>query len=423
MAKPMRLLSLLVFLALLGACTPSPLSDRWLPARPLGRDLSTFRPPRISEIEIPEADLVTAQPAKLVEPTGELRLADALSLALMHNPDLSAASYGVRMAEAREIQAGLLPNPEIGVMVERVGGQNELRGVRGAETSLRFSQLIELGDKRTRRIDLARADQRLAAWDYESTRLMLFAQTTKRFVDVLAAQERVTLAQENFKLAEQTLSIIADRVKQGVAAPVERDKATVRLSTERIVLARAQRQLESARHQLAATWGSSTPRFSSVNGELDKPLMLPTLEALSIAASDHPRLARWDDEMVQRRAALELARAKGVPDLTAGAGVMHMNGMDEVVFMGQVMIPLPLFDRNQGAVLEAVYASKAERPNCSARVARVGLPRNKRLTGRIPHPPDRNAPCREGFTRRGPGRLSQREGDVPRRARCAADVR
>ncbi|MEX2216875.1 MAG: TolC family protein [Phycisphaeraceae bacterium] len=360
---------LILCLASLAGCTPSPLSDSWLPPRALGRDIGTFKPPRLSEMNVPAEEAIAAnQPRTLVEPTGELRLGDALTLALLHNPDLATVAYDVRASEARRIQAGLPPNPSIGIMLNQFGGQDELRGFRGAETSLRFSQLIETAGKLTRRVELARADQRLAAWDYETKRLALFAQATQRFVEVLAAQERVALARESLTLAEQTLTIIDDRVKQGVAAPVDRDKAKVRFSTERIALARAGRSLASSKHQLAATWGSASPKFASVIGDLTPSPALPSLESLASAAGDHPDIARWDDEITQRRAALALARAKRIPDVTASAGVMRMNDVDETVFLAELMIPLPLFDRNQGGILEAVYSlGKAKQQQAAAK--------------------------------------------------------
>jgi hypothetical protein len=42
-----------------------------------------------------------------------LTLARALALTLEHSPELSAFSWDIRSAEARIIQAKLIPNPEI----------------------------------------------------------------------------------------------------------------------------------------------------------------------------------------------------------------------------------------------------------------------------------------------------------------------
>ena len=62
------------------------------------------------------------------ELTGNITLRDAVAFALINNPKLRAFSLDIRSAEAQKLQAGLLPNPEIDVEVEEVGGTGE-RGV------------------------------------------------------------------------------------------------------------------------------------------------------------------------------------------------------------------------------------------------------------------------------------------------------
>ena len=47
------------------------------------------------------------------EPAEILNLEQALALALLRNPELTAFSYDVRAAEASILQARLLPNPEL----------------------------------------------------------------------------------------------------------------------------------------------------------------------------------------------------------------------------------------------------------------------------------------------------------------------
>ena len=57
--------------------------------------------------------------------------------------------------------------------------------------------------------------------------------------------------------------------------------------------------------------------------------------------------------MARHRANLELAEAAGIPDVTLSAGARHFNENDDNAFVFGVSIPLPIFDRNQGGILEA----------------------------------------------------------------------
>ena len=90
------------------------------------------------------------------EPRGVLSLRDVLRLALLRNPELSAFTYERRAAEARELQAGILPNPSFSAELENVAGTGSTtKDVRSAETTLQLSQFIELGGKRAKRLRLA----------------------------------------------------------------------------------------------------------------------------------------------------------------------------------------------------------------------------------------------------------------------------
>jgi outer membrane protein, heavy metal efflux system len=73
--------------------------------------------------------------------------------------------------------------------------------------------------------------------------------------------------------------------------------------------------------------------------------------------------------MAARRAQVEVARSKAVPDLTASGGVRYLNEVKEGTFVLGFSLPLPLFDRNQGGIQEA-YArlSKAELERRAAEV-------------------------------------------------------
>ena len=75
--------------------------------------------------------------------------------------------------------------------------------------------------------------------------------------------------------------------------------------------------------------------------------------------------------MSQRRAAIDLAKSEGVPDVEIGAGWRHFNETDDTAFIAEFSIPLPIFNRNQGGVLEARYnlaKAKQERRSAEVRV-------------------------------------------------------
>ena len=69
-----------------------------------------------------------------INPSGVITLQQALALGLMQNPELASFSWETRTAEARTLQAGLLPNPEISAEVENFGGPESLRDLMDRKT-------------------------------------------------------------------------------------------------------------------------------------------------------------------------------------------------------------------------------------------------------------------------------------------------
>jgi cobalt-zinc-cadmium efflux system outer membrane protein len=293
-----------------------------------------------------------AQPDEL---TGTVTLRDAVAYALVNNPKLKAFSLDIRAAEARKLQAGLLPNPQISVEVEEFGGTGDRAGFDTSETSIKIGQLIELADKRSKRTHLADIEKDLAELDFKSIRLDVMSEVAGAFIDVLAAQERLSLSKELVDLSEKAYSTVAERVRAGQDSPVEETKAKIALSNTRIEFERAGNKLVSARHQLAATWGSSNPAFEKVAGGFYDLTPVPSLEELAGLISRNPDIARWSAEKNKRRAALELEKAKATSDIKLNGGIQYFEEGDDSAFIMGLSIPFPLFDRNQGNIQQAMY--------------------------------------------------------------------
>ncbi len=299
---------------------------------------------------------VTDQPGKSNgDPTSAITLKQALALGLLQNPELAASFWEVRAAEARLIQEGLLPNPEIEASLENFGGSKDLSGFDGAETTIQIKQKIELGGKREKRKQVAALGKDIAHWDYESKRLDVVADISKSFWDVLAAQEKYAVAGEIKMVTEDAYNLVAERVKAGKAPPLEEIQSKVTVTKIRIEFEQTKRALETTRKKLAATWGSPRPVFEKVVADMDLLAPPPSLENSEAYLSQNPDLARWDTEMGKNRALVKLADAEGVPDLTAGAGTRYFSESNDVAFVMNLSVPIPLFNRNQGGIKEASF--------------------------------------------------------------------
>lgn len=368
-STPFSLLLVGFSLSAMTACAPSPFDFEPLEPRPLLRQLPRYSAPANPDQARREAEVVST--------TGDLALRSALAASLLRNPELQAAAWEPRLAEARRLQAGLSPNPDVGVELENFGGSGDLSGTNALETTLLLSQLIELGGKRSRRIEVADRAWTVSALDYETRRLEVVTETAARFVRVLQLQQQVEFAERARSLADESRRVIDRRVQAGDVSPIDEIKARLESESARIAADRLQRELDAARRELSAMWDESEPAFGTALGSLDEVMDLPSLGDLTDRVEAHPAVQRWVAETERRRAAVELERAQAIPDVTPGLGVRYIDEVDDGAFVASVSVPLPLFDRNQGSILaarllaaQAIDEGRASRRELATRLVR-----------------------------------------------------
>lgn len=332
----------------ISGCMDSTNKASRLAPQPSGQEVSVFK----SSERYPENVSGTYE---VVEPNEILTLRQALALTLMKNPELKAFSFETRAAEARELQAGLWPNPELGIGVEDVGGSGIRRGFDAAETTIELSQLIEFGNKSQKRRNVASLEKELAGWDYQAKRLEVLTNASKAYVELLALQQKTKLLAGLVEVSKQIFTTVTQRVEAGKDSPLEKTKASVALSGIKIEYEQALQELEKARKDVASFWDNSQPTFTQAQGQLEQVTEIPAMNVLQQKLLQNPQLARWEKEIARDKAVLELERAKTLSDITLGAGVKRFNETDDNAFVFGVSIPLPVSDRNQGGKMEAAF--------------------------------------------------------------------
>lgn len=288
-----------------------------------------------------------------LSPNENLTAAQAVELALEFNPRLKASAFDIGRAEARSAQATLLPNPEIEVEVEDFGGSGEFRGDTSLETTLAVSQLVQLGGKRRKRGEVAQRDIDLSKWSQDSARLDVANSAKRAVIETALAQDNLALRRGLLEIAEKVSGAIGERVKAGRVLPIEETRARIDQLSRNIERDRAELKLKSARKSLALVWGSDRPKFGLVEFRLDAISPPPEYDSLKSHLSANPDLARWTSEAKRRQASLELERSRRIPDITLTGGVRRFNETDDHSFVVGFSMPLPIFNRNQGAIREA----------------------------------------------------------------------
>lgn len=280
-----------------------------------------------------------------------LTLAAALSRVLDNNLELSLLGLEIQAAAARVLQAGLRPNPEISGEAENflsMGGNGLFRNT---ESSVQLSQRFELGGKRAARVRAMEKDQAVAGGMLELKRADLVAATSLAFAQVLAGQERLANQQELSRLAQQAHLIVVERVAAGKVSPVEQTRATVALASAKLEEEKQFGELTAAKDRLSALWGGTHLDFDRARGIYEIPDSVSQSARSCIDNAPDMKLA--DAAVDSRRSALELEQASRKPDLTISAGIRRFNLEDQSGWVAGASIPLPIFDKRQGAIAEA----------------------------------------------------------------------
>lgn len=281
----------------------------------------------------------------------ELTLREAMQLALQYNPDLAAFEKEIHALGGITLQAGLLPNPVFQFNHEDISSRAD--GPAARFSSIRISQLIEIGGKRSARTHAATLGQERAEQDYAIRRLDLIAQVANMFTNVLAGQERLQLALAGQELAQKVVDAATKRVQAGKAPPIEETRAKITFATANIELKQAQRDLIALRQQLVLFWGEQTPKFERVLGNLESFVVVPEFNLLEDRMRSNPLALSSLRNLEQRRALLKLEKARRIPDVTVNAGVRRYGRAHDTTALVGLSIPLPLFNRNQGNLLAA----------------------------------------------------------------------
>ncbi len=280
-----------------------------------------------------------------------LTLQDAIQLALQYNPELSVFAREIDALAGITIQAGLLPNPQLEMNAEDLSTSSNSPGARFA--SIRISQLIEIGGKRSARTNAASLGQARADQDYAARKLDLIAQVANNFTHVLTGQARLLLAEEGLGLAQKVVDTVIKRVQAGKAPPIEETRAKVALATANIALEQAKRDLTATRKQLALLWGHAIPKFQQALGDLESFVVIPSFDMLSERIDANPAMLSSKINLQQREALLVLEKAQRIPDVTLNAGIRRYAHPHDTTALVGFSIPLPLFNRNQGNLLAA----------------------------------------------------------------------
>jgi outer membrane protein, heavy metal efflux system len=283
-----------------------------------------------------------------------LGLRDAIIAALRDNPDLKGFAYSLRAQDARAEAAALRPAPEFSANLENFLGTGPNRGLSSAEASFALSQVIELGDKRNLRVDVARSGREALDIERRAAQMDVLAEVSRRFIDVVAKQQQLELARQTTDLARQTAEAVQRRVDAAKSPEAEIRRATVELKRAGIEQLHAEHQLTISRIKLAAMWGATEDTYGPAQADLFVLPAITDFQQLIGRLKLNPDFARFASEARLRDAELRLAQARRTPDIQLSFGVRRLQDTHDQALIAGFSMPLNSRSRAAPAISEAL---------------------------------------------------------------------
>lgn len=272
---------------------------------------------------------------------------DLLQQSQATSPRLLEAAASVRAVQGQAEQATAFPNPNLGVTVEDIGRKDG--GISQRQNTYSLSQPFEFGGKRGARIGVGQAElaaaqarQRQALADFGYDLVVAYATAE-------AAQARLTVLADDLARAREDLRAARALVDAGKEADLRAVQAQAAAATAEAELAGSRADLAEALARLTSLAGSPEP-FTEVPATL-------LSEGLGNAPADRSTAppsvaaAQADRDAAARRVRVERTRA--IPDVTVSVGARTYEDSSQTAVVVGVSAPLPLFDRNRGALKTA----------------------------------------------------------------------
>lgn len=296
-----------------------------------------------------------------------LTIDSAVAQAIRHNPALAAARLRIEEARGRLDGAGRRPNPEL----EWELSQN----VRSLEHGVGVAWMQKF--PRTARLALekavSRAELAAAAAEVSDAERRLAGEVRTAAVALLALEKERGLRQQQIVNSDELATFLTKRVQTGEAAAVDAAQVELeskQLSTQILMLNVEKETLLGTLRPLLGVSDAVT-----ITGTLTEPGELPAKGAALSARGDY-RAAQANAEAA--RQGVELAKANKWEDITVGATLSHdrtedaPDGLERDTTIGfKVNIPLPLYNKNEGKIREALATAKRTEKEITAVAAQA----------------------------------------------------
>jgi cobalt-zinc-cadmium efflux system outer membrane protein len=295
-----------------------------------------------------------AQPPEILPPVDAspgLTLAELEQMALAANPSIARAAAMIGAARGNWVQVGLLPNPSVGYEGQQLGsgGQAEQHGVL-------FSQEIVRGGKLELNRMVAQREIQILEQELAAQQMRVLTDVRVAFYQVLVADQQIELADNLIRISGEGSRAVDALFQAKEVGRADVLQAQLEVENARILSQNARNRREATWRNLAAVVGNPALASEPLVGDSTAPPMeVDFQQALARIHQASPEVAAAAARVDRARAVLRRACAEVVPNVNfEGLVNWQDNGIGGKPDGGvAVTMPLPIFNRNQGAIRRA----------------------------------------------------------------------
>jgi len=242
-----------------------------------------------------------------------------VEVVLARNLDLQAALHRIEQAraQARVAGAGLLP------VVDAGGGLSRDYRDSGNDASWQdfaiLSYELDLWGKNRSQAQAAQYRTEASRYDREALQLIVTADATVLYTRVLGFSERIRIAEDNLKNAEDVLRIIEARYREGSVSALEVSQQKVAVNNIRAALIVLVEQRSTTQNALAILLGQAPQRFDAPTANFSS-LRIPqaSLRLPATLLTSRPDVQSLEAGLLAANADIGVARAAFFPSLQLG---------------------------------------------------------------------------------------------------------
>ncbi len=315
----------------------------------------------------------------------KLSLRDAVDIGLKNNPAILRLQSEIDAADGRILQAGKIPNPELGVSWNEtptsfnIGEANEFQ--------VGIVQPIEFPTKRSARIGVAQSEKSIAELQLDHSKVLLAARIRNAYYKLLLGQVIVRSLEEQSGLLKDFQMLLTARLETGTSNYLDVVRSKVEFARTTIDITEAEREALSRTTELNLLLGrdGTTPLQLTDSLEIH-PVSLDPDSVLQHSVENSFILRIAQRFIDRQQIALGLAKTSYLPDFSIGLSRQRtaeqppfnansFTGTTASTFSLQVGVSLPLWFWNEpkGQVQEASAQAHSAQLNLEATTRKIRI--------------------------------------------------